>query len=92
MRPLSTNARSLPKRCGQIQRCPGPVLGAERLCCKNYLWTSASEMAALSPDASRRLKLKVELFTDESDGLGEGTGAEAEGAFDDARLAADVLG
>ncbi len=62
------------------------------LCCKNYLWTSASEMAALSPDASRRLKWKVELFTDESDGLGEGTGAEAEGAFDDARLAADVLG
>jgi hypothetical protein len=44
---------------------------------------------ALSPEASSRLEF--ELFTDDCDGLRERTGPDAESAFDDARLAADVL-
>jgi len=36
--------------------------------------------------------LDFESFADHCDGLRERTGTEAESAFDDARLAADILG
>jgi hypothetical protein len=36
-------------------------------------------------------RLEVEPFTDDCDGLRERSGTDAESAFDDARLAADVL-
>ncbi len=36
-------------------------------------------------------RLEFESFTDNCDGLSERTGTEAESAFDDTRLAADVL-
>jgi len=34
---------------------------------------------------------EIEAFTDDCDGLRERTGSDAESAFDDARLAVDVL-
>jgi hypothetical protein len=43
------------------------------------------------PDPQRSSRLEVEPFTDDCDGLRERRGTDAESAFDDARLAADVL-
>jgi hypothetical protein len=57
-------------------------------CCNLWAWTQGGRDITLAQTSSR---LEFELLTDECDGLRERTGTDARRAFNNARLAADIL-
>jgi Domain of unknown function (DUF4158) len=68
-------------------RYPGVVLGVEALSQTSGMDAGVGDVAL----GQRSSGLVFEFFTDECDGFRERTGTDAKRAFDDTRLAADIL-
>ena len=83
---LQFEIRSLPH---SKAASPEYARGRFRLCCKLRVWVESDCGGALLQASSR---VEAEPLVDEGDGLCERTRTEAESAFHDTRLAADVLG